>query len=119
MVTTGQMQHAMENQHLHFVRNRVAVTYSILGRDGSANSYVAPFYGTRKRKNIRGFFLPAKTAIELAHSLVAGDHDIHLTAHPGQSLSAPREAFKLRPDDIVAWWADEDQGIAKKWIADG
>src|ERR1044071_68996 len=88
------MQHTVEHQDFQFVGNAVAVETRIVAGDLGGDGNVTAGR-TREGEHIGRLVFAAKTAVELAKALVAGDQDIHLTLDLCQSLRLADEALDL------------------------
>jgi hypothetical protein len=95
VIVTGQVQHAVKDQNLHFgeqvVANPGGLGASRLEGDGD----VAAFGCGEKRgkgKYVGGLILAAELQVEALNFSVAGEQDVDLAGEPGGALSLVRKA---------------------------
>lgn len=111
MIVAGQVEHAVQHKHLEFLRGGMAVAARVVAGNLSADGDVASVFAG-ERKNVRGFVLAAKAAVQLLDAAAAGDEHGNFAAHTGEPLRFAGKAFQAGASGAIQSLFKDDHKLA-------
>ena len=114
VVVTGEVEHAMKNEDLQFLREVVMEAAGVGGGDGGADDDVAGEVARDlgqggKAEDVGGGVFAAELAVQGLHAAARDDEDVDVAADTGGTARARDEALQRGFGDAVQFGFDGDQ----------